>query len=38
MAPCRSGGEARLIMAEILGMARDMPQAPRAMTIGMTHP
>lgn len=29
MAPCRSGGEARLIMAEILGMARDMPQAPR---------
>ena len=38
MAPCRSGGEARLIMAEILGMARDMPQAPTAMTRGMTQP
>jgi hypothetical protein len=34
MAPCRSGGVARLIMAEMLGMASDMPQAPTAMTIG----
>ena len=28
MAPCRSGGDERLIRAEMLGMARDMPQAP----------
>ena len=25
-------------MAEILGMASDIPQAPKAMTIGMTQP
>ncbi|MDT4874843.1 hypothetical protein FQZ97_1101710 [compost metagenome] len=38
MAPCRSCGEAWLIMAEMLGMAKDMPQAPIAMMMGMIQP
>ena len=38
MAPCRSGGDERLIRAEMLGMASDMPQAPIPMTMGMIHP
>src|SRR5690606_28842117 len=38
MAPCRSGGDERLIRDEILGMASDMPQAPIPMMTGMIQP
>src|SRR5690606_39309352 len=37
MAPCRPGGDERLIRAEMLGMASDMPHAPIPMKIGRAH-